>query len=124
MRQAHGQQGVIDPRLDLGAGNPPDLQAISHIFENRGVENAGAGEHQGDPAPQCKVGGKNPAAVPVLYPAAIGFFQQGQGPEQGGFAAAVGTLQHVSAPTGEGKRAIPENGIAVVTPKDVNDFQL
>ena len=103
--------------------NPPDLQSISHIFENRGVENAGAGEHQGDTAPQCKVGGKNSAAIPVLYPAAIGFFQEGQGAEQGGFAAAVGTLQHVSAPPGKGKGAIPENGIAVVGLEDVDDFQ-
>jgi len=75
--------------------------------------------------PDCIVmSARRAGDITLLREAIVGFFQQGQGPEQGGFAAAVGTLQHVSTPAGEGKRAIPENGIAVVTPEDVNDFQL
>jgi hypothetical protein len=55
--------------------------------------------------------------------AGIRVFQEGQDTKKRGFAAAVGTLQHIGASAGKGERAIPEDRIPVIGLAYVGYFQ-
>ena len=107
MGQTHGFQGVVDPGLDLRRVNPSDLQAISDIFINRGVEDAGAREHQGNAPPQVQAIFQDAAIIPVVDFTLVGPLQEGQDAEKGGLAAPVGALQDIGAAPGRRRKSNP-----------------
>ncbi len=80
------QSDEIERSLHLplyrGVIEAPYLQAVSDIFEYRGIEHAGAGKHQGQSALECYVFCERRAVVKIGNLSAVLLFEQRADPEE------------------------------------------